>query len=296
MDPSSSCSVPSGIGAGVYDGLTAVIASRAGACFLWLSSFSLSASFGLPDVGLIGPERMTERVRSIRRVCPTPLVVDLDSGHGDWLVVSDLVAAMAAAGADAVCIEDNPISKRSSLYAGQRPPLVTPEEHAMRIAAAREALRAHAARAPLVIARTEALVAGLGIEEALRRASHYHQVGADAVFVQSRDPSGQEVLTFLNQWDRRTPVFLAPTCFPQISAGELLQHGATHVIYANQAVRAVHRAVSWVLTELMRDGQPLEAEPHISSVAEVSNEVGADRISAIEEQLQGRLRPSRSQG
>ena len=67
-----------------------------------------------------------------------------------------------------------------------------------------------------IIARTEALVAGLGVTEALRRATAYADAGADAVFIQSVDSTGKEVLTFGREWKRRTPIFIAPTRMPLV--------------------------------------------------------------------------------
>src|SRR6267142_1793859 len=108
------------IGAGVYDGMSALIAAKWKFEFLWVSSFSCSAASGLPDVGIIGPDEILATVRTIRRLTQLPIVVDLDAGYGDPLKVFHVVEAMVRAGAAAVCIEDNPVSKRCSLYPGHR--------------------------------------------------------------------------------------------------------------------------------------------------------------------------------
>jgi phosphoenolpyruvate phosphomutase len=106
------------VGTGVHDGLSALIAAKWNFDFLWVSSFCCSASAGLPDVGIIGVDEMLTTVRTVYRCTPLPVVVDLDSGYGDAIKVYSVVQAMAQAGAAALCIEDNPLSKRCSLYGG----------------------------------------------------------------------------------------------------------------------------------------------------------------------------------
>ena len=142
----------------------------------------------------------------MRRSANLPIVVDLDSGYGDAVKVFHVVESMARAGAAALCIEDNPISKRCSLYDGYDRDLVSVEEHITRLRAARAGVTA-AGTAARIIARTEALVAGMGVEEALRRATAYVDAGADAVFIQSLDATGNEVLTFGREWKRRNAGF-----------------------------------------------------------------------------------------
>ena len=71
------------VGAGVYDGLSALLAAKWRFDFLWVSSFCCSAAAGLPDAGIIGAEEILAAVRSVRRSADLPIVVDIDSGYGD---------------------------------------------------------------------------------------------------------------------------------------------------------------------------------------------------------------------
>src|SRR5450759_420134 len=125
------------VGVGVYDGLSALLAEKWRFDFVWVSSFCCSAAAGLPDAGIIGPEDILTVVRCVRRSVDLPIVVDLDSGYGDPVKAFHVVAAMARAGAAALCIEDNPISKRCSLYEGYHRALVSIEEHIARVRAAK---------------------------------------------------------------------------------------------------------------------------------------------------------------
>jgi phosphoenolpyruvate phosphomutase len=272
------------VGVGVYDGLSALLAEKWNFDFLWISSFCCSAAVGLPDAGIIGPEDILNVVRCVRRSVNLPIVVDLDSGYGDPVKAFHVVEAMARAGAAALCIEDNPISKRCSLYDGYDRALVSIEEHIARVRAARAGVKAAQSNCR-VIARTEALVAGLGVKEALRRATAYADAGADAVFIQSLDATGNEVLSFGREWKRRTPIFIAPTRLPHVTKKEFFAAGISHTMFANQGLRAAHAAVDRTF-RILAEGecsQPVESD--ISPVATVAALVGAQKVVDLEAML-----------
>lgn len=272
------------VGVGVYDGLTALLAAKSHFDFLWVSSFCCSAAVGLPDAGIIGPEDILSVVRCVHRSVDLPIVVDLDSGYGDPVKAFHVVEAMARAGAAALCIEDNPISKRCSLYDGYDRALVTPEEHIARLRAARAGVE-KARKACKIIARTEALVAGMGVGEALRRATAYVDAGADAVFIQSLDSTGDEVLTFGREWQRRTPLFIAPTRLPQVTKKEFFSAGISHTMFANHGLRAAHAAVERTFRFLAEAESSQAVEAEISKVAEVAKLVGAQAVVDLEAML-----------
>ncbi|HWX19625.1 MAG TPA: isocitrate lyase/PEP mutase family protein [Candidatus Binatia bacterium] len=274
------------VGIGVYDGLSALLAAKWHFDFTWVSSFCCSAAAGLPDAGIVGAEDMLSVVRRVRRSADLPIVVDIDSGYGDAVKVYYVAEAMARAGAAALCIEDNPPSKRCSLYDGYERALVSVEEHIARLRAARAGVAA--AGVPCqIIARTEALVAGLGVPEALRRAAAYADAGAEAVFIQSLDATGGEVLTFGRQWRGRTPLFIAPTRLPKVTKKEFFDAGISHVIFANQGLRAAHTAMDRTFRILADADSAQEAEAGISSIAEVAVAVGAGKVVELEAFLAG---------
>jgi phosphoenolpyruvate phosphomutase len=268
-------------GVGVYDGLSALLAAKWGFDFLWVSSFCVSGAVGVPDTGIIGAEEMLTAVRIVRRSATLPIVVDLDSGHGDAIKVYYLVDAMIRAGATSLCIEDNPLSKRCSLYGGYERNLVSIEEHVARLRAALEAVRAGNSSVK-IIARTEALVAGMGVEEALCRATAYADAGADATFIQSLDVTGNEVLTFGHKWQRRNPIFIAPTRIANVSKNRFFDAGISHFIFANHGLRAAHKAMDSVFGVLSQAESSLPVEEKISKVMDVANLVGAKKVQALE--------------
>ena len=274
------------VGIGIYDGLSALLAEKWKFDFVWVSSFCCSAAAGLPDAGIIGPEDILNVVRCVGRSIDLPIVTDLDSGYGDAVKVFHVVEAMARAGVAALCIEDNPTSKRCSLYEGYDRVLVSPEEHIARLRAAKVAIQ-QARSSCRIIARTEALVAGMGVKEALRRATAYADAGADAVFIQSLDATGNEVLTFGRKWQRRTPIFIAPTRLPQITKKDFANAGISHPIFANQGSRAAHAAMDRTFGALAQGESAAAAGSEISSVTTIASLVGAQKVVDLEASLAG---------
>lgn len=269
------------VGIGVYDGISALLAEKWKFDFVWVSSFCCSAAAGLPDVGIIGPDEMLTVIRCVDRLIDQPIVVDIDTGYGDAVKAFHVVEAMARAGAAALCIEDNPTSKRCSLYDGYERALVPVEEHISRIRAGRAGVEAAQASCR-IIARTEALVAGLGVDEALRRAKAYAEAGAEAVFIQSLDATGNEVLGFAREWKRRTPLFIAPTRLPHITKEAFERAGISHCIFANQGLRAAHAAIDRTFGILAQSGSAQSLTSEISPVATVAQLVGAQQIVELE--------------
>ncbi len=266
------------VGFGVYDGLSTLVAEKVDIDFLWLSSFCVSASLGRPDSGVLDVSEMATVVRTVATTTHYPLVVDMDSGYGDALKVSLAARMLEQSGASAVCIEDNPLVKRSSLYQVDDRILASVEEHEERLHAARRGMVSGCR----LIARTEALVAGLGVGEALHRASRYVGAGADAVFVQATKPDdGKELLEFGRRWRHRTPMFIAPTRYPELCASDYTACGVTHWIFANQAIRAAYRAMDSTIrqVEKAKAGPAPQLDDQIASVREIAGTLGARAVS-----------------
>lgn len=268
------------LGTGVFDGLSACLASQYDFDFLWLSSFSLSASKGRPDMGLLSSTELYESIRDVLNTTNLPIVVDIDAGYGDLAYLHNFARDLIKMGVHGLCIEDNLLSKRSSLYEIADRKIADTSEHVLRVKVIRKLINEYNPNC-MLIARTEALVARMGMDEALYRANAYKKAGADAIFVQSCDASGNEIKQFLAFWNKKTPVFITPTKYFRVPVKELFAAGASHVIYANQVIRGAFNAMKKILT-LLQDGTPLEEiEEQICSIAEISETVGSDKMQEI---------------
>ncbi len=233
------------LAAGAHDALSAKLAEQAGFDAIWASGFGISAVQAVPDANILTLTETLEAVRRIVDAVVIPVVADCDNGYGNAINVMRTAAEFERAGAAGICIEDNEFPKRCSFYAGVRRNLVPAEEHARKVEAATAARRDPGF---LVIARTEALIAGLGHEEALRRARAYADAGADAVLVHSKARDFNELHAFAEAWDRPVPLVAVPTTYPTVGAGELAAAGFRMAITSSaSSSRATRRPApsSW---------------------------------------------------
>ena len=231
---------------GVFNGLTALLARRAGAAAAYLSGAALSASMGLPDVGLLSLEDVARTARQIVRVTDLPLVVDADTGFGSALNVMRTVRELEDAGAAAVQIEDQVDPKRCGHLDGKE--VTSAGRMSEKVAAAREARRDL-----VVVARTDAR-ATHGLEEAIARGRAYRDAGADVIFPEALE-SPDEFRRYAE--DVPGPLLANMTEFgrsPALTASELGELGYRLVIFPVSAARVAAFHVGAFYGDLLRDG------------------------------------------
>lgn len=237
---------------GAHNPLSARLAEEAGFDGIWASGFELSAAYGVPDASLISMTQHLEMTRAIAEAVSIPVVADIDTGYGNSINVMYAVEKYEAAGAAAVVIEDKTFPKDTSLLAGGRQELVRIEEFQGKIEAA---VAARHDPNFLIIARVEALIAGLGQEEAIRRGEAYAAAGADAVLIHSKSKTPDEIIAFVEAWRSPIPLVLVPTAYPQLTEADIVALGKVKlVIYGNHAIRAAVTGMERVLKQIRRDG------------------------------------------
>ena len=254
-------------GVGARDALDARLIENAGFDFVWASSFCVSAAHCVPDASILSMTQFLEAARAMNEALEIPIVYDGDTGYGGEANTVYAVRRLEEAGMAAICIEDKLFPKQSSLLPGGTHPLVPAEEFARKIAAARGA---RWQGEMVVIARTEALIAGLGIQEALHRAEAYEQAGADLILFHSKSKTPDEIVECVRRWNGKAPVALVPTNYPDLDEPAMEALGKVRmVIYGNQTVRAAVQAVSDVLQEIRRSRGARTIEGRIASVDRV---------------------------
>ena len=256
---------------GAHDALSARLAQEAGFDAIWASGFGVSAACALPDANILTMTEMLEAVKRMVSAVDLPVIADCDNGFGNAINVMRTAQEYERAGVAGICIEDNVFPKRCSFYPGVRRELVPVEEHASKVRAARDACSAGDF---LIIARTEALIAGWGKHEALKRARAYAQAGADAVLVHSKAPSFAELKDFAQSWDGACPLVAVPTTYAEVTAAELSAAGFKMVIFANQALRAAVAAMRAVLGTLRSSGYPAAVDRDIAPLEDIYDLVG----------------------
>ena len=260
-----------------HNPLAAKLAAEAGFGAVWVSGFELSASYAVPDASILPMSAHLEMTRAMGEVQDLPLVVDIDTGYGNAINVAYTIPRFEAAGASAVVIEDKTFPKDSSLRADGRQNLVSIEEFQGKIAAAK------GVSSMLVIARTEALIAGLGEDEALKRGAAYADAGADAVLIHSKKKTPDEILSFCRAWPGRVPLVIVPTSYPQLSfaeVGTLDKVGL--IICGNHAIRAAVASMRHTFRRILDDGGIAGVEQDIAPVSDIFALQGDASMRAIE--------------
>ncbi|MCM2427015.1 isocitrate lyase/phosphoenolpyruvate mutase family protein [Streptomyces sp. RKAG337] len=266
---------------GAHNPLGARLAERAGFDGVWSSGLEISASQGLPDTDLLTMSELLSVAGSMAAAVEVPVVADCDAGYGNAHNVMRMVQRYESAGLAAVSIEDKVFPKVNSFIPG-RQQLAGMDEFCGKIEAAKSAQRGTDL---MVIARIEALIAGHGIDEALRRGEAYAEAGADAVLIHAKGNSPEPVLEFMRQWRPTLPVVVVPTTYHTITAEELHGAGAKMVIYANHGLRAGINAVSEVFDAILDEGRSTGIEGRIAPLATVFELQGMARLKEAEKRF-----------
>jgi 2-methylisocitrate lyase-like PEP mutase family enzyme len=249
------------IAPGVFDGLSALIAARAGAKALYLSGASLAYTrYASPDLGLLGMTEVADAIAAIADRVSLPLIVDADTGYGNALNAQRTMRWFERAGASALQFEDQALPKRCGHLEGKA--LIPQAEMAGKIRAALDARRS---AETLVIARTDAIaVEGLG--PALERARAYAEAGADVLFVEApRDPG--EIRAIVAALGGLCPLManmVEGGRTPAATAAELGALGFSLAIFPGGAVRALARCAEDYYASLLAHGAnaPFAARMH----------------------------------
>ncbi len=260
-----------------HNPLAAKLAAEAGFDAIWGSGFELSASYAVPDANILPTGIHLEMMRAMGEVQDAPVIADIDTGFGNAVNVAYVTPRYAAAGVAAVVMEDKTFPKDSSLRPGGRQELVPAPEFQGKLAAAK------AGGAMLVVARTEALIAGLGQDEALRRGEAYAEAGADAVLIHSKRETPDEILAFCHAWSGRVPLVLVPTSYPSLSFADVAALGKVGlIICGNHAIRAAVAAMRSAFARILAEGGIAGVDGAIASVAEVFALGGDERMRGLE--------------
>jgi phosphoenolpyruvate phosphomutase len=194
-----------------------------------------------------------------------PILLDGDTGYGNFNNVRRLVRKLCQRGVAAVCLEDKLFPKTNS-FIGEHQPLADVDEFCGKIKAGKDS-----ATDPdfSIVARVEALIAGRGLDEALRRAEAYHAAGADAILIHSKRQTADEILAFAAEWAGRAPLVIVPTMYYATPADAYRKAGISVVIWANHNLRASISAMREVSRRIRDEESLVGVEGAIASVRDV---------------------------
>lgn len=249
-----------------HDGLSAKIVEEAGFRGIWASGLSISASLGVRDSNEASWTQVLEVVEFMSDATTIPILLDADTGYGNFNNVRRLVRKLEQRDIPAMCIEDKLFPKTNSFIKGEAQALAQIGEFAGKIKAAKDT---QTDPDFCVVARIEALIAGWGMEEALRRAEAYGAAGADALLIHSKKSTPDEILGFMKEWGGKCPVVIAPTMYYTTPADDFEKAGVSVVIWANHLLRAGITAMRECAATIRRERSVAPIEGKIASVTDI---------------------------
>lgn len=260
---------------GTHNGMAAIQARDAGFPALYLSGAAMTASMGLPDLGIITIEEVSFFIRQVTRASGLPVLVDGDTGYGEALNVMNMVRTFEDAGAAAVHIEDQLLPKKCGHLNDKK--LADAHDMAAKVAAA-----AKARRHLYIIARTDA-AASEGMDGAVARARLYIEAGADAIF-----PEAMNSREMLEEFARRmpgVPLLANMTEFgrtPFFTASEFEAMGYRMVIWPVSSLRIANKAQQTLYAAIRRDGGTHKMIEQMQTRAELYASIGLHEYEALD--------------
>jgi phosphoenolpyruvate phosphomutase len=249
-----------------HDPLSALLAADAGFPAVWASSLSMSTAWGVRDSSELPWNLVMTVLEYMADRVEVPILVDGDSGHGNFNNFRIFCRKLEQLGIEGVCIEDKLFPKTNS-FRKEGQPLTPIAEMCGKIRAAKDHLRDGAGFA--IVARTEALVSGHPMDEALARARAYAEAGADAILIHSKSRTPGEIFAFCEQWKQGTPLVIVPTTYHSVRVEDFIHTPVKAMICANQNLRASITGMRTVCATINRTHTVGEVEDKIATVSSI---------------------------
>ncbi len=262
-----------------HNGISAKIVEETGFEGIWGSGLAISAALGVRDNNEASWTQILDMVEFMSDASTIPILLDADTGYGNFNNVRRLVNKLEQRGVAAMCIEDKLFPKTNSFIGGEQQPLAEVDEFVGKIKAAKDTQQDTDF---CVVARVEALIAGWGLNEAIRRAEAYHGAGADAILIHSKLDSAKEVLAFMKEWGGRCPVVIVPTKYYTTPAQVFEDAGISIVIWANQLIRSCISIMQENAVKIYQSRSLQMVEREIAPINEVFRLQGATELQIAE--------------
>ncbi len=270
-----------------HNGLAARIVEEAGFKGIWGSGLALSAQHAVRDNNELSWTQVVDTLEFMSDATSIPILLDGDTGYGDFNNMRRLVKKLEQRGIAGVCIEDKLFPKTNSFIQGEQQPLEDVDTFCGKIKAGKDAQLDDDFS---IVARVEAFIAGWGLDEAIRRGEAYRQAGADAILIHSKLSRPDEVLQFAREWGERCPLVIVPTKYYATPTEVFRQHHVSLVIWANHMVRAAISAMQATAAHIQQTESLVDVEGQVATVSEIFRLQGADEL------LQAEKRYARSSG
>lgn len=262
-----------------HNGISAKIVEEAGFSGIWASGLSISAQYGVRDNNEASWSQVLDAVEFMADATEIPILVDGDTGFGNFNNFRKFVRKLEQVGASGVCIEDKLFPKKNSFIDGHKQELADIGEFCGKIRAGKDY---QLDENFTIVARVEALIAGWGVEEALRRASAYADAGADAVLIHSSKKDASEIFAFVDKWDSRCPVVIVPTTYFKTETSEFIKRNISLVIWANHMIRSSIKAMQKVSSRIYETKSLVGLDGDLVLVSEIFRLQNNDELERAE--------------
>lgn len=249
-----------------HNGLSAKIVEETGFKGIWGSGLSISAQLGVRDSNEASWTQVLDVIEFMSDNSTVPLLLDGDTGYGNFNNARRLVTKLEQRNIAGVCIEDKLFPKTNSLLDSRSQPLADINEFSMKIKAMKDTQQDPDF---CVVARVEAFIAGWDCDEALRRAEAYRNAGADAILMHSKKSDPSDIEAFMKVWKNQGPVIIVPTKYYKTPVKTFEDMGISMVIWANHNLRASVQAIQQTSQQIYKDQSLMNVEEKIVSVKEV---------------------------
>lgn len=261
-----------------HDALSAKIVENAGFPGIWASGLSMSTALGVRDANEASWSQVLSVLEFMSDTTSIPILVDGDTGYGNFNSVRRLVKKLCQRNIAAVCIEDKIFPKTNS-FLGEKQPLAEIDEFCGRIKAGKDSqLNEHFS----IVARVEALIAGLSVGEALQRANAYCEAGADAILIHSKAGDASEIIAFCKQWNGRSPLIVVPTKYFRTPTDIFRENGISMIIWANHNIRAAMAAMENVCQKIFQEQSVVKVEETIAPLEGIFDLFDYEELSRAE--------------
>ncbi|MCZ6763719.1 MAG: phosphoenolpyruvate mutase [Alphaproteobacteria bacterium] len=261
-----------------HNGLSAKIVEEAGFKGIWASGLSMSAALGVRDSNEASWTQVLEMLEFMADATSLPIMLDGDTGYGNFNNFRRLVKKLDQRNIAAVCIEDKLFPKTNS-FIGDFQPLADTDEFCGKIKAGKDVQNDPDFS---IVARVEALIAGHGIDEAITRAHAYVEAGADGVLIHSKKSGPDEILSFMAAWDGAAPVVIVPTMYYATPTDAFREANVSMVIWANHNLRAAMTAMRDVSRRIFEEESLTGVEDKIVPVRDIFQIAGNQELADAE--------------
>ena len=274
-----------------HNGISAKLVQQAGFKGIWASGLALSAQFCVRDSNEASWTQVVDMLEFMSDATDIPILLDGDTGYGNFNNMRRLVRKLEQRGIAGVCIEDKEFPKTNSFIDSGKQALADVDEFCGKIRAGKDSQQDPDF---CIVARVEALIAGWGMDEALKRASAYCAAGADAILIHSRQSRADEILAFADAWDGACPLVIVPTKYYSTPVDVFRKAGISVVIWANHMIRASVRAMEHVSREIYSQESLTGVEDRITNVDSIFQLQGADELLRAQERYLHKTGESRA--